>query len=67
MLTIQEIIEALPNLSNKELHHIEKGIHNLYRIRNIHIIYDDDYGFWTEHDQNSLAAEISELLDREEN
>ena len=44
MPTIQEITAALSNLSADELHHIERSIHNLYRARCKHIIYDDDYG-----------------------
>ena len=39
----------------------------LYRARHETIIYDDDYGIWTEQDQNSVAAEVFELLDKAEN
>ena len=67
MYTIQEIMEALPNLSTDELRHIERTIHNLYQVRREHIIYDDDYGVWTEQDQVSVAAEVFELLDKAEN
>ena len=66
MRTIQEITAVLPNLSTKELHHIEQVIHNLYRARHEHIIYDDDYGIWTEQDQISAAAAVFNLLDKEE-
>ena len=55
MRTIQEITAVLPNLSTDELSHIEKAIHNLYRARHEHIIYDDDYGIWTEQDQISAG------------
>jgi hypothetical protein len=67
MCTVQEIIEALPNLSSNELQHIERVIHDLYRARYEHIIYDDNYGIWTEQDQVSAAAEVFRLLDEEEN
>ena len=67
MCTIQEITAALPNLSTDELQHIERVIHNLYRARHETIIYDDNYGIWTEQDQVSTAAEVFELLDKAEN
>ena len=67
MSTIQEITTALPNLSTDELQHIERVIHDLYRARHETIIYDDNYGIWTEQDQVSTAAEIFELLDKAEN
>ena len=67
MSTIQEITAALPNLSTDELRHIERVIRDLYRARHETTIYDDDYGIWTEQDQNSVAAEVFELLDKAEN
>ena len=67
MLTVQEIEASLPNLSTDELQHIERVIRDLYRARHETIIYDDDYGIWTEQDQNSVAAEVFELLDKAEN
>ena len=66
MGTIQEITAALLNLSTDELHHIEQVIHDLYRARREHIIYDDDYGVWTERDQLSAAAAAFKLIDEEE-
>ena len=66
MHTIQEITAALPNLSTDELQHIERIIRDLYRARYETIIYDDDYGIWTEQDQVSTAAEIFQLLEKEE-
>jgi len=66
MHTIQEITAVLSNLSTDELHHIERTNHNLYRARCEHIIYDDDYGIWTEQDQISAAAAVFNLLDKEE-
>ena len=66
MHTIQEITAVLSNLSTDELHHIERAIHNLYRARCEHIIYDDDYGVWTEQDQISASAAVFNLLDKEE-
>ena len=67
MRTIQEIEASLPNLSTDELQHIERIIRDLYRARHETIIYDDDYGIWTEQDQISVAAEVFELLDKAEN
>ena len=67
MLTTQEIEASLPNLSTDDLQHIERVIRDLYRARHETIIYDDDYGIWTEQDQNSLAAEVFELLEKAEN
>ena len=66
MHTIQEITAVLSTLSTDELHRIERAIHNLYRVRCEHIIYDDNYGIWTEQDQISVAAEVFELLDKSE-
>ena len=67
MLTAQEIEASLTNLSTDELRHIEQVIRDLYRARHEMIISDDDYGIWTEQDQNSLAAEVFELLEKAEN
>lgn len=67
MSTIQEIMAALPNLSNDELQHIEQVIRDLYRARHETIIYDDNYGIWTEQDQNLVAAEVFDLIDKTEN
>ena len=67
MCTVQEIEASLTNLSTDELRHIERIIRDLYRTRREHIIYDDDYGIWTEQDQNSAAVEVFELLDKSEN
>ena len=67
MHTVQEIEASLPNLSTDELQHIERVIRDLYRARHETIIYDDDYGIWTEYDQNSVAVEVFELLDKAEN
>lgn len=64
--TFQEITAALPNLSTDELQHLEEAIHNLYRNRDTHIIYDDGYGVWTEQDQNSAAAVVFRMFDKEE-
>ena len=67
MRTVQEIEASLPNLSTDELRHIERVIRDLYRARHEMIIYDDDYGIWTEQDQISTAAEVFESLDKVEN
>jgi len=67
MRTVQEITAALPNLSADELQHIERVIRDLYRARPETIIYDDDYGIWTEQDQVSTAAQVFELFDQAEN
>ena len=67
MRTVQEIEASLTNLSTDELRHIERVIRDLYQARCEHIIYDDNYGIWTEQDQNSVAVEVFELLDKAEN
>jgi hypothetical protein len=66
MSTIQEITASLPNLSTDELQQIERVIRDLYRARHETIIYDDDYGIWTEQDQVSTAAEVFQLFEKEE-
>ncbi|MDE0555158.1 MAG: hypothetical protein OXI24_13130 [Candidatus Poribacteria bacterium] len=66
MRTIQEITAVLPNLSTDELQHIERVIRDLYRARHETIIYDDDYGLWTEQDQVSTAAEVFQLFEKDE-
>ena len=66
MRTIQEITAVLPNLSTDELQHIERVIRDLYRTRHETIIYDDDYGIWTEQDQVSTAAEVFQLFEKDE-
>ncbi len=38
----------------------------LYRARHETIIYDDDYGIWTEQDQVSVAADVFQLFDKHE-
>ena len=66
MLTAQEIEASLTNLSTDELRHIEQVIRDLYRARHEIIIYDDDYGIWTEQDQVSVAAEVFQLFEKDE-
>ena len=66
MRTIEEIAASLPTLTTAELHHVERVIHDLYRVRHEPIIYDDDYGIWTEYDQVSVASEVFELFDTAE-
>ena len=66
MLTAQEIEASLTNLSTDELQHIERVIRDLYRVRHETIIYDDDYGIWTEQDQVSVAAEVFQMFEKDE-
>jgi hypothetical protein len=66
MSTAAEIKSALPNLSTQELKEIEHAVHNLYRTRNVGIIYDDAYGLWTEDDQSAAAAQAFLLMDEQE-
>lgn len=66
MLTAQEIEASLTNLSTDELQHIERVIRDLYRARHETIIYDDDYGIWTEQDQVSVAAEVFQMFEKDE-
>ena len=64
---VEEITAVLGNLSTDELQHVERVIHDLYKARHETIIYDDDYGIWTEQDQVSVATEVFKLLDKSEN
>ena len=66
MSNVAEIQAALPTLGNDELRQVEQSVRQLYRARNAGIIFDDAYGVWTEADQASAAAEVFEMLDREE-
>ena len=66
MSNVAEIQAALPTLGNDELRQVEQSVRQLYRARNAGIIFDDAYGVWTEADQASAAAEVFEMLDRDE-
>ena len=66
MSTAADIKSALPKLTNQELREVEHAVRDLYRTRNVGIIYDDAYGLWTEDDQTSAAAEAFALMDAEE-
>lgn len=66
MRTVQQIAASLSTLTTAELHHIEQVIHDLYGVRHEPIIYDDDYGIWTEYDQVSVASEVFEMFDKAE-
>lgn len=57
------MLETLPELKTAELKLIESRILDLYRERGEGIIFDDDYGVWTEEDQAALAAEALEIID----
>ena len=66
MRTVQEIEASLSALSTEELQRIERAIRYLYRARHETIIYDDDYGIWTEQDQVSVAVDVFQLFDQHE-
>ena len=66
MSTVSEIQAALPKLNDQELRQVEESVRELYRNRNVGIIYDDAYGLWTEEDQASAAAEAFAVLDQAE-
>jgi hypothetical protein len=63
MSTVAEIKAALPRLSAEDLIVIEGELHQLQRKASGGVIFDDDYGVWTEEDQASVAAEAWEMLD----
>ena len=65
MSIVAEIKAALPKLDNQELRQIEQTVRQLYRERNAGIIFDDDYGVWTEADQVSVADEVFQMFDRD--
>ena len=51
--------QALLKLNPDEVHPADRSCHE-------HVIYDDDYGIWTERDQILAAEEIFRLLDKAE-
>lgn len=66
MSTVAEVTEVLPKLTTQELQLVEQSLHQLYRERNAGIIYDDNYGVWTEDDQVAVAAQVWAMLDADE-
>lgn len=66
MSTVADITNLLPKLTTEELQQVERALISIYRQRNTGIIFDDAYGVWTEEDQVSAAAQVFQLLDRDE-
>lgn len=62
-MSAKELLAALSDLDTGELKRIESRIIELYRQRGEGIIFDDDYGVWTEVDQAGLAAESLHMID----
>jgi hypothetical protein len=67
MIKLKTIENTLSKLKIEELEYIESIIHKIYRERKANIIYDDDYGVWTEDDQMSIFQEIIDTIDNKEN
>lgn len=66
MSTVAEITNALSNLSTQELQQVERSLISIYRQRKSGLIYDDDYGVWTEEDQTAVADQAFQLFDQAE-
>ena len=66
MSTVADITNALPNLSTEELQQVERALISIYRQRKSGIIFDDDYGVWTEEDQMAVADQTFQMLDKAE-
>ena len=66
MSTVAEITNALSNLSTQELQQVERSLISIYRQRKSGIIYDDDYGVWTEEDQTAVADRVFQMFDKAE-
>lgn len=66
MSTVAEITNVLPNLSTEELQQVERTLISIYRQRKSGIIFDDDYGVWTEEDQMAVADQAFRMLDKAE-
>jgi hypothetical protein len=66
MSTVAEITSALANLSTEELQQVERTLISIYRQRKTGIIYDDDYGVWTEEDQMVVADQAFQMFDKAE-
>lgn len=63
MSTVADINLALDQLDVAQLLQVEGRIHALQRQKSSGIIFDDDYGLWTEEDQASAAAQAWEVLE----
>jgi len=66
MSTVSEITSALPNLNTEELQQVERALISIYRQRKSGIIFDDEYGVWTEEDQMAAADRAFQMLDKAE-
>ena len=63
MSTVADINLALDKLDVAQLLQVEGRINALQRQKSSGIIFDDDYGLWTEEDQASAAAQAWEVLE----
>ncbi len=66
MSTVADITKALDQLDVEQLLQIEGRIHALHREKTNGIIFDDEYGLWTEEDQASAAVEAWAVLEAAE-
>jgi hypothetical protein len=65
MSTVAEINEVIPNLTDQELQAVEQRLIQEYRKRNFGIIYDDDYGTWTEEDLRAAQEQVLRTIEGE--
>ena len=63
MNSLTEVKEALPKLSNEELRQIERVLRQLYRDRQVGVIFRDSYGTFTEDDLSCLQEEALRVID----
>ena len=66
MSPAQEIIRALPTLTNEELCKVERVLIQIYRERKVGIVFDDAYGVLTEEDLLASTAETFVEMDMAE-
>jgi hypothetical protein len=65
MSTVAEITETIPQLTNEELHAVERKLIQVYRERKTGIIFDDSYGTFTEEDLRAAQEQALQVIDGE--
>lgn len=66
MSKLGEIEAVLPQLSDEELVHLDRTLHRLYRDRHSNVLYDDQYGLYSDSDLIASAQEAFQAYDKEE-
>jgi hypothetical protein len=65
MSTVAEINETIPQLTNEELHAVERKLIQVYRERRVGIVFDDSYGTLTEEDLRAVQEQALRVIDGE--